>query len=64
MTKRLMFYTSISKSQGHADDSELTDDNLIIRYEKGSAVGITVLNASRRGVACDGVYPGFTNSAA
>jgi uncharacterized protein YuzE len=38
------------KNPSHADDSELTDDDLIIRYEKGSVVGITVLNASRRRV--------------
>ena len=38
------------KKLSHADDSELTDDNLIIRYEKGSVVGITVFNASRRRV--------------
>jgi len=37
------------KKPSHADDSELTDDDLIIRYEKGSVVGITVLNASKRG---------------
>jgi uncharacterized protein YuzE len=37
------------KNPSHADDSELTGDDLIIRYEKGSVVGITVLNASRRG---------------
>ena len=36
------------KKPSHADDSELTDDDIIIRYEKGSVVGITVLNASRR----------------
>lgn len=36
------------KKPSHADDSELTDDDLIIRYEKGEIVGITVLNASRR----------------
>jgi len=29
------------------DDSELTDDDIIIRYEKGDT-GFTVLNASRR----------------
>lgn len=38
------------KKPSHADDSELTDDDLIIRYEKGSAVRIAVLNASERGV--------------
>ena len=37
------------KKPSHADDSELTDDDLIIRYEKGAVVGITVLNASRKG---------------
>lgn len=36
------------KKPSHADDSELTDDDLIIRYEKGEMVGITILNASRR----------------
>lgn len=35
------------KKPSHADDSELTDDDIIIRYEKGEIVGITVLNASR-----------------
>ena len=37
------------KKPSHADDSEFTDDDLIIRYEKGAVIGITVLNASRRG---------------
>ncbi len=37
------------KKPSHADDSELTDDDIIIRYEKGQIVGITVLNASKRG---------------
>ena len=36
------------KKQSHANDSELTDGDLIIRPEKGSVVGITVLNASRK----------------
>lgn len=36
------------KKPSHADDSELMDDDLIIRYEKGEIVGITVLNASKR----------------
>jgi len=47
-----------SKKPSHADDPELTDNDLIIRYEKGPVVGITVLNASRRGTdmgaVCDG----------
>jgi uncharacterized protein YuzE len=36
------------KKPSHADDSELTDDDVIIRYEKGEPVGISVLNASKR----------------
>jgi uncharacterized protein YuzE len=36
------------KKPSHADDSELTDDDIIIRYEKGEVVGVTVLNASKR----------------
>ena len=36
------------KKPSHADDSELTEEDIIIRYEKGEVVGITVLNASRR----------------
>ncbi len=36
------------KKPSHADDSELTDDDIIIRYENGKIVGITVLNASKR----------------
>jgi len=37
------------KKPSHADDSELTEDDIIIRYEKGQIVGITILNASKRG---------------
>jgi len=37
------------KKPSHADDSELTDDDIIIRYEREQVVGITILNASRRG---------------
>lgn len=36
------------KKPSHADDSEITDDNIIIRYEGGEIVGITVLDASKR----------------
>ena len=36
------------KKPSHADDSELTDDDIIIRYEKGKIVGLTVLHASKR----------------
>lgn len=36
------------KKPSHADDSQLTDDDIIIRYEKGEVVGVTVLNAGKR----------------
>lgn len=36
------------KKPSHADDSELTDNDIIVRYEKGEIIGITVLNASKR----------------
>ena len=35
------------KKPSHADDSTLTDDGIIIRYEKGEIVGVTVLHASK-----------------
>jgi len=37
------------KKPSHADNSEMTDDDVIIRYEKGEIIGITILNASKRG---------------
>lgn len=36
------------KKPSHADDSELADDDVIVRYEKGEVIGITILNASKR----------------
>jgi len=36
------------KKPSYADDAELTEDDIIIRYEKDEVVGITVLNASER----------------
>lgn len=36
------------KKPSHADDSEFTEEDIIIRYEKGEIVGITILNASKR----------------
>ncbi len=38
------------KKPSHADDSELTDDDIIVRYEAGQIVGVTILNASKRTV--------------
>jgi uncharacterized protein YuzE len=33
------------KKPSHADETELTDDDILIRYEKGEVVGVTVLHA-------------------
>jgi len=37
------------KKPNHADNSEMTDDDMIIRYENKEIIGITILNASKRG---------------
>lgn len=37
------------KKPNHADDSEMTENEIIIRYENDEVVGLTVLNASRYG---------------
>ena len=36
------------KKPAYADDSELTEDDTIVRYEKGEAIGFTFLHASKR----------------
>jgi uncharacterized protein YuzE len=36
------------KKPSHATDSELTDDDVIIRYEHKVIIGFTVLHASKR----------------
>ena len=36
------------KKPARADDSELTDEDIIIRYEKGKIIGLTVLHARKR----------------
>ena len=36
------------KKPSNPDDSELTDDDIIIRYEQGEVVGLTILHASKR----------------
>ena len=36
------------KKPSHATDSELTDEDVIIRYEGDEVTGLTVLHASRR----------------
>lgn len=36
------------KKPNHADDSQMTEDEIIIRYENKKIVGLTILNASQR----------------
>jgi len=36
------------KKPSHASDSELTDDDVIVRYEGEEIVGFTILHASQR----------------
>jgi len=36
------------KKPNHADHSEMTDDDIIIRYENDEIIGFTILNASNR----------------
>jgi uncharacterized protein YuzE len=36
------------KKPSHATDSELTDDDVIVRYEGDQVIGFTVLHASKR----------------
>jgi len=36
------------KKPNHADNSEMTDDDMIIRYENNEVIGLSVLNASKR----------------
>jgi len=42
-----VIYINFKKSS-NPDDSELTDDDIIIRYEEGEVVGLTILHASKR----------------
>ena len=36
------------KKPSHADDSELLEDDIIVRYENDEIVGMTVMNASKK----------------
>ena len=36
------------KKPSHATDSELTDDDVIIRYERDVIIGLTILHAGNR----------------
>jgi uncharacterized protein YuzE len=42
-----VLYVSLKKPS-HATDSELTEDDVIVRYEGDEVVGFTVLRASQR----------------
>lgn len=41
-----VLYITFSKEP--ADDTEMTDDNILLRYRGGSLVGLTIIGASRR----------------
>jgi uncharacterized protein YuzE len=36
------------KKPSHATDSEITDEDVIVRYEGDDVIGLTILHASRR----------------
>lgn len=36
------------KKPSHATDSELTDQDVIVRYENDEVIGLTILHASQR----------------
>ncbi len=36
------------KKPNHANNSEMTEDEIIVRYEDKEIIGITILNASKR----------------
>jgi len=36
------------KRPNHADDSELLDNDVIVRYENDEIVGMTIMNASKK----------------
>ena len=36
------------KKPSYATDSEITDDDVIIRYENDDVIGLTILHASKR----------------
>lgn len=39
------------REPNHADTSELTDDDVIVRLEGDEVIGLTILNASQSGFA-------------
>ncbi len=45
--KKYLSYINFKKPS-FATDSELTDDDVIVRYENDDVVGLTILHASKR----------------
>lgn len=43
-----VLYVNFNDKPVEADDSELTEDGLIIRYRDGKIVGVTMLNAREK----------------
>jgi uncharacterized protein YuzE len=41
-----VLYINFQQPPLAADDSELTDDNIVIRYKDNQIIGLTILNAS------------------
>ena len=46
-----VLYLTFGDEPRPAADSELTDNDLIIRYDDGEIIGVTILNASRHSIA-------------
>jgi uncharacterized protein YuzE len=38
------------RKPNHADSSEMTEDEIIIRYENNEVIGLSILNASKRDI--------------
>jgi len=45
--KGYVLYISFGKPQ-EADDSDITEEGVVIRLKEGKIVGLTILNASKR----------------
>ena len=43
-----VMYVNFQNPATEADDTELTDDDVLIRYSGESIVGLTIMNASQR----------------
>ena len=44
-----MLYVHFGPQPKPATDSELTDDDIVVRYDGDEVIGITILHASQRG---------------